>query len=219
MGDPNVSDKQFHPAAERLDALVEGNLDPPERLVVESHLAGCSRCQTEVEELRSLFSALARLQYFDPAPGFVNRVMSQVRLPEPWWSRAGQLLGSLAPRTSRGWAFASAMLALPLVGVGSVMLWLLSKPYVTGDGLVAFTTAQASTRFTAAWQSFIGLVIKSDITLLFARSLEAMANSGVAGTGAVAALFAGLSILSGYVLYQNLVRTPTRRSDYVSYSF
>jgi hypothetical protein len=46
-----------------------------------------------------------------------------------------------------------------------------------------------------------------------------MSNSGVAGAGAVAALFAGLSILSGYVLYQNLVRTPTRRSDYASYSF
>jgi hypothetical protein len=219
MGDLNVSDTMLHPAAERLDALVEGNLAGAERLVVESHLVGCSRCQTEVEELRALFSALARLQHFDPAPGFVNRVMSQVRLPEPWWTRAGQMLGQLAPRTSRGWAFASAMFALPLVGIGSVMLWLLSKPYISGDGLVAFTTAQAGTRISAVWQNVLGGLIKNDITLFFARSLEAMANSGFAGAGSAAALFAGLSILSVYVLYQNLFRSPARSSDYVSYSF
>ena len=214
-----MSDKHIHPPAERLDELVEGSLDQRERLVVESHLVGCSQCQSEVADVRALFSALARMQHFDPAPGFVNRVMLHVRLPEPWWQRASRMVGAFAPRTSRGWAFASAMFALPLVGVGSVVLWLLSKPYVTGDGLVAFTTAQASTRIGAAWQSFIGLVIKSDITLFFARSLEAMASSGVAGAGAVAALFAGLSILSAYVLYQNLFRTPTPRSDYASYSF
>src|SRR5688572_31797020 len=138
------------------------------------------------------------MQYFDPAPGFVNRVMLHVRLPEPWWQRASRLVGAFAPRTSRGWAFASAMFALPLVGVGSVMLWLLSKPYVTGDGLVAFTTAQAGTRMSAVWQNVLGGLIKNDITLFFARSLEAMANSGFAGAGSAAALFAGLSILSVY---------------------
>ncbi len=219
MGDPNVSDQTIHPAPERLETFVEGNLAGPERGRVERHLFGCSRCQTEVGELRGLFAALARLQHFSPAPGFVARVLAHVKLPEPWWARAGRAVQPFVPRTSRGWAFASALFALPLVGFSAVMFWLLSKPYVTGEGLISFTLQQIGTRLSAALDSAISIMIQSNLTLLLAKGLEVFSNSGLRGAGAVAMLFAGVTMLSAWVLYQNLFRTSSRRSDYASYSF
>lgn len=214
-----MSNPILHPAADRLEALVEGLLDDGDRVVVESHLVGCSRCQTEVEELRALFGALARMQHFSPAPGFLHRVMARVRLPEPWYARAGQYLQRLAPRTSRGWAFASGLFALPLVGFGVITLWLLSKPYVTSEGLLAFTFNQIGSRASGVFSSAYSVILHSDVTLYFARALEPLLANGFRAAGALAVLFAVMTVLSAWVLYQNLFRNPTRGSDYVSYSF
>ncbi len=208
-----------HPAAERLEAFVEGSLAQADRVTVRSHLLGCPRCQTEVDDLASLFTALSRLQRFSPAPGFMKRVMAQVKLPEPWWRKAGSYLQPVIPRTSHGWAFASALFALPLVGVGAVMLWLLSKPYVTSENLVAFTLQQIGTTISAGLNSAVSILVQSNLTLLLARAIEAFADSGVRSAGAVALILAGLTVLSTWVLYQNLFRNPARRSNYASYSF
>jgi hypothetical protein len=217
-GEPSVSDLN-HPAVQRLEAFVEETLELAERATVRSHVLACPRCQTEVDELRGLFAALTRLQHFSPAPGFVQRVMAHVKLPEPWWRRAGSYFQPVVPRTTRGWAFASALFALPLVGVGAVMLWVLSKPYVTSENLVAFTLQQIGTYVSSAFNSAVSILIQSNLTLLLARGLEAFSNSGLRSAGAVALMFAGLTVLSAWVLYQNLFRTPARRSDYASYSF
>ena len=214
-----MSNPIFHPAADRLEALLEGLLDDGERVVVESHLVGCSRCQTEVEELRALFGALARMQHFSPAPGFLNRVMARVRLPDPWYARAGQYLQRLAPRTSRGWAFASGLFALPLIGFGVITLWLLSKPYVTSEGLAAFIAQQLGAQASAAGSSLFSMVLQWNVTLWVARAFETLFANGIRSVGTLAVLFAGLTVLSVWVLYQNLFRQPARRSDYVSYSF
>jgi putative zinc finger protein len=219
MGDPNVSDRRQHPTAERLEALVEDSLDRAEAALVRSHLLGCSRCQKEVAELRGLFNALARLQHFSPALGFINRVMAHVKLPEPWWSRAGQWLQPVVPRTSRGWAFASALFALPLIGFGAIMIWLLSKPYVSSEGVLSFTLQQIGGQLSAGVDSAISTLIQSNLTLLLAKALEAFSSSGVRGAGALAFGFAGVTALSVWVLYQNLFRTPARSSDYASFSF
>jgi hypothetical protein len=214
-----VIEQKFHPESERLEALVEGTLDKADSAVLESHVLGCSHCRAEVEELRALFSALARLERFSPAVGFANRVMARVKLPDPWYARAGRYAAGFVPRTTRGWAFASGLLALPLVGVGTVMLWLLSKPYVTGESLVAFFLQQGSRSIGAFSRNLLSTVIQSDITLLLTRVAESVLSAGLASAGAVAALFAGVAALSAWILYQNLIRTPTRRTDYASYSF
>ena len=208
-----------HPAADRLEALVEGLLDQGDRVVVQSHLVGCSRCQSEVDELRALFGALARLQHFSPAAGFLNRVMARVRLPEPWYARAGDYLQRLAPRTSQGWAFASGLFALPLLGFSVITLWLLSKPYVTSEGLLAFTFNQIGSRASAVLSSAYSVILHSDVTFYLARALEPLVANGFRAAGTLAVLFASMTVLAAWVLYQNLFRNPTRGSDYVSYSF
>jgi hypothetical protein len=212
-------EQNFHPESGQLQDFIEGSLEKSSAVVLESHVLGCSQCQREVAELRSVFTALARMERFSPGLGFANRVMAQVKLPEPWYSRAGQWAAGLAPRTTRGWAFAGGLLALPLIGMGTLMLWVLSKPYVTGEGLIAFALKQSGHTLTAFARNALSTIIQSDITLLLTRLAESVLSAGLAGAGAVVALFAGMVALSSWILYQNLIRTPTRRSNYASYSF
>ncbi|HSL69187.1 MAG TPA: zf-HC2 domain-containing protein [Longimicrobiales bacterium] len=214
-----MTETLYHPTAERLEAFIEGGLEAGDRVVLESHVLGCPRCQTEVEQLRSLFAALARLERFSPKDGFVNRVMAHVRLPDPWYVRAGHYLQTFTPRTSRSWAFASAFLALPLIGLGTIMLWVLSKPYVTGEGLLAFTWQQISTTFSTLGRNLLSSAMQSDVTLALARLVDSVIAAGLAGAGTVAVLFAALTAFSAWVLYQNLFRHQARRSNYASYSF
>ena len=77
-----------HPTTESLESYAEGTLPAADRAVVASHLMSCVRCDSEVEDWRSLFQALATLPHFAPALGFANRVMAHVRIPEPWHARA-----------------------------------------------------------------------------------------------------------------------------------
>ena len=220
MGDQNVMDSMIHPQPERLEAFVEESLDTGERAIVESHLVECVRCQAEVEEVRNLFLALASLPRFSPSADFAKRIMAHVKLPDPWWARAGQFAISLAPRTTRGWAFASGMLGLPVVMVTVLATWLLSKPYVTGESLIAFAWTKSSTAVSATFSSVFSAVLQSEIMLMVARGIETVYNAGFKGAGAAVLLLAAVTVLSAWVLYENLFRTTTtRRSEYASFSF
>lgn len=212
-----MTDSMIHPGAERLDAYVEGTLDKGDRAVIESHLIGCDRCQAEIEETRSLFTALAALPHFDPSPGFALRVMQHVKLPDPWYVRAGQYLQVFVPRTTRGWAFATGIFSLPLVTFATLVLWLLSKPYITSENLVTFGWMRTSAAAAAAVDTLAAAFMRSDIAIMIARGVQAGFTGGLREAGLIALAFAVLTCLSTWVLYQNLFRSQSRRSNYASY--
>ncbi|NLG63061.1 MAG: hypothetical protein GX539_12540 [Candidatus Cloacimonetes bacterium] len=54
---------------------------------------------------------------------------------------------------------------------------------------------------------------------LVANTGEFVATTGMRGVGTLMALAGAATMLSVYVLYRNLFRTPTRESHYVTYSF
>lgn len=209
-----------HPSPENLEAFAEGALRPADRATIESHLLGCPRCDGVVEEWRSLFHALSLLPRFAPAVGFADRVLRHVRIREPWHARAGATIGRFLPHTTRGWALAAAFLALPILAGGTFVVWLLSKSYVTTHGLWVFATD----RFFAAAQSLVVGVTKflmqTDVAAWLARSAGTVFSaSGARGLGALAAAGAVVIVLSAWILYTNLFRTPDRKSPYVTFSF
>lgn len=220
-----MSEAIIHPTAEKLQGYVEGLLDEAERAVLASHFADCTACQTEVEEWRALFAMIATLPQHAPARGFANRVMAHVSLPDPWYvrvaARVGAQLQLFTPRTTRGWAVASACMALPLFVFGTIAAWLLSKPYVTPNGLLAFTIDRGQAGLGSLAQGTFVALMQSDLALFVARALETMTNAGLGATGALAAAIAMATALSAWVLYQNLFRTTTTRENhtYASYSF
>jgi len=211
----------MHPTDQILEAFCEGTLPAAERAGLESHLVGCPHCQTEVEDWRSLFTALSTLPHLTPTPGFAGRVMARVRIPRPWHARAGALARRLMPRTTPGWAFAVSMLAIPALMAGSLALWLLSRDYLTAAGLWAF--ALYSFVATAGqWSAgAIALVLQTDIMAWLVRSVGAFLEAaGLRGLGTVAGGAALLTLVSIWVLYRNLFRTTSSRgSAHVTYSF
>jgi anti-sigma factor RsiW len=226
-----------HPAAERLEAFVEGALERADRVVVESHLVGCPRCQAEVEEWRALFAALSGLPQFDPSLGFADRVMAgvRVRAASGWQSaweaswrdawqqsaaRAGALADRVTPRTSFGWGLAAALMALPVLLGGGVVAWLVSQSYLTPQTLWAWTSDTLVQGLQGIGTTAIGAVLQTDMaTWLLSSGSEFVSTAGMTGIGLAMAVAGAATMLSVWVLYRNLFRTPTRESHYVTYSF
>jgi anti-sigma factor RsiW len=214
-GDLNVSDSMLHPGSERLEALIEGALDPAEQAVVESHVRTCHRCATEVEEWRALFAAFSALPLVEPRAGFADRVMAGVRIHVPWHVRAAAWLGSLLPQTTKGWALVAAFLALPVLATGGAAAWLIRQPWVDLQGLLFLLETRGLAATQNAWHWLVERFMTSPLVL----TLLELAGSDPRGLGAIALAFSLLTLASIWVLWNYLVRTPSRKMTYVSYSF
>ena len=220
-----MNDPILHPTAERLQAFVENALDAGNRAIVESHVLGCALCQSEAEEWRSLFALLATLPQHAPSPKFADHIMAHVALPDPWYVRAAARVHArvhvFTPKTTRGWAFATACISLPMAVFGALVYWILSKPYITPTGLLAFAYERAHDFVSGTTSGALAGLLQSDIALFFVRGLETFANAGLRATGALLLGVAMLTALSAWFLYQNLFRTTKQREEpnYVSYSF
>jgi anti-sigma factor RsiW len=220
-----MNDPILHPASDRLQAFVEGVLDAADSAIVESHLQGCAACQSDAEQWRSLFSVLATLPRYAPAPNFASRVMARVKLPDPWYVRAAARVQAelqlLVPKTTRGWAVATACLGLPMLVFSALAAWLLSKPYITPQGMLTFAADKLESFATVNASGVYASMIQSNAALYFARALNSLSNAGLGATGALFAAFTlgvGVSI---WYLYQTLFNKSTTRGnrDYVSYCF
>jgi hypothetical protein len=218
-----VTDGTNHPQPETLEMFAGGELPGADGAVVESHLLGCGRCRGEVEEWRHIFHSLAALPAYAPAAGFADRVMAGVRIPHPWHVQvrawAGAALPRLVPSTPSGWAAVAALLIIPAL-VGAIFLvWLLSHPQLTAEGLLAFTADRSAAAVGAAFSGALHWLMTTDLVArLLGIGAEIVDLRGVAGVGALMASMGAAVALSLWILYTNLVRTPTREATYVSYS-
>ena len=214
-----------HPSADRLEAFVEGTLQDGDRVVMESHLLSCPACQTQVEEWRGLFAALSTLPQFEPSLGFANRVMAQVRVSprgawQEWAERANALVVRAAPKTNYGWALAVAFFALPIILGGSAIAWLVSNSYISPDALLGYSRESLVEGLQGIGSTAIGFVMQSDIAAwVVANVSTVVTTAGVTGLGAILAGTGTMTVLSTWVLYRNLFRSPSRESDYALYSF
>jgi len=215
-----------HLSAESLQGYVEGAIGSAERAVLESHLAACAKCSGELGEWRSLFAVLTDLPQLAPSTGFTDRVLARVRIPEalPVWTRwaagARQLAHRLTPRSAGAWAVAAAFITLPLLLGGGVVTWLVSKDYITVQSLWAFATHRAETGMQSLGASVLTAMMESSITgWLLAQARSLATSAGARGLGALAVGLGGLTMASLWILYRNLLRTPTREVNHVSAQF
>lgn len=215
----------YHPSADRLEAFVEGSLQAADRVVLESHLLSCPLCQTQVEEWRGLFAALASLPQFDPTVGFANRVMEQVRVApraawQDWAERANALVTRVSPKTNYGWALAVAFFALPILLGGSAIAWLISNSYISPEALLSFSRESLVQGLQGMGATAIGFVMQTDIAAwVVANAGAVISTAGVTGLGAILAGTGTMTVLSTWVLYRNLFRSTSRESNYALHSF
>lgn len=224
----------YHPTADRLEAFVEGLLDAAERVVIESHVLGCPHCQTQVEDWRALFTALSGLPQFDPSAGFADRVMAGVRVApksrraswqSAWgWasgraSAAGAAAAGVLPKTTLGWALITAFLALPVVAGGAFVAWLLGRSYLTPETLWAYVSTQVVEGVRGFGLTVLTTLVQTDMMAwLVAQAGLLIENAGATGVGALLAAASAATMLSVWVLYRNLIRTPSRGTTYVTLS-
>jgi len=214
-----LSETLNHPTPERLEAFVEDGLDGADRAVVASHLTTCARCHTEVAELRSLFEALADLPELSPSMGFANRVMQSVRVRRPVMERVNEWIERLTPSTDRGWAIATALIAMPVLALGVVAWWIFSQPEVSVQSIWLVTTVMAGEVTAGAWQWAWTRFAASNLAIWTGVLLDSAASLGRGGLGLAAVMFATMTVASVYVLYENLFRTHARRTEHASFLF
>ena len=109
---------------EDVGAYLLGALEPSEQAAFEGHMAGCSECRAELEELRVAADALPRsVEPFPPPPSLKRSLMEAVRedvRPErrPLLARLGieRLFGGLRPQVALAGA---AVLLVVAIAVGT----------------------------------------------------------------------------------------------------
>lgn len=214
-----VSHRPDHPTADQLQDLLERSLDSAQQSVVEAHVAECTDCRLELEELRALFGALSSLPRFAPAPAFADAVMAKVRVRQPAFAGVNAWVERVTPHTTRGWAAAVAVLALPVVGATLLVAWILSRPGVTPQGLWTVATSLAEQGASSGWQWAWARFAGTSLAAWVVQAAELIQSVGRAEIGLVAAMFMALTFGSAYVLYQNLFRSEPRRSENATYVF
>ena len=215
-----MNELNFHPEPEQIEGYLEGTLDDAGRAVFESHLVGCAPCQGELEEWRALFVALEALPPIEPSAGFVDRVMAGVTvLPSP--ARAAAAVRWL-PHTTRGWSLVAAVLALPVLGLGSAAAWVLSQPWasaLSAQAVLVFGWNRASAGFTWLGERVTSLVMQTDAAQALAGAIgQFLTVAGTTGVGLAAIAFCVAALGAAWVLYHNLVRNSTRELNYAPYT-
>ena len=205
-----------HPEQERLEALAAGDLSPADAAVVESHLVGCVRCRDEVDEWRMLFGALEDLPGTEPSPGFADAVMARVAVRSAWAERVSVAVRWVTPRTTAAWALLAAALALPALVFAGAFAWLATQPWFTATALSVFVKETLPAWLGGIGEWLLGMVV------YYGPVQSALGSIGAMDTGRLALLAAAFGttvVVSGWVLYTNLIHTPKRDSGYATYAF
>ena len=205
-----------HPEQERLEALAAGELNPADSAVIESHLVGCERCREEVDEWRALFGALSDLPGIEPSPAFADAVMARVAVRSAWAERLSALLRWVTPRTTAAWALVAAALALPALVYAGAFAWLATQPWFTMAALSVFVRQTVPGWIGTGFEKLLGTVVYYGPIQTALGSIGAM-DSGTLALAAAA--FGSTVVVSGWVLYTNLIHTPKRDSGYATFAF
>jgi len=73
-----VNNPSAHVSSEALQAYLEGELAAERIEQVEAHLTTCSRCASELDAWRMVFSQLEEMPGLEPSESFADRVMAEV---------------------------------------------------------------------------------------------------------------------------------------------
>lgn len=200
-----------HVGPGRLQDFLEGTLAARSAARVETHLADCAVCRSELAAFREVDIALSALPRHAPSAGFAEGVMAGLRVEqlarvamapttrvERFAAAARSWVRSLVPSTRQGWAAAMGVAMGPAVVVALVLQAIFAHPLVTPSNLVSFVALQLRE-------------LGSGASALLARPLVAEAIDAlgplVASPTLLAALItalSGLTVAAAWTLYRNV---------------
>lgn len=108
--------KECRNIQKKLSACQDGELEPAEKTVVETHLLLCETCRSRYEALRKTYQMIGSLSEIEPGQGFLRKVLDQTEQSrEPYWVRGIRLAQKLLPMPA-----AMAALAVSGILIGTV---------------------------------------------------------------------------------------------------
>jgi putative zinc finger protein len=120
--------------------FLEEELSQRERRSLESHLEGCRRCSTAVEELRATVALMAELPSFETSPDFEEAVMDRIR--------SGEALRPTLVEWLSEWLSPARLRPVFLAGAAGCAVWvafLLVNPIVRQAPTLASRPGSAAT--------------------------------------------------------------------------
>jgi hypothetical protein len=189
-----------HLSSDDLQTWLDGEL--PSELV--AHLAGCHECQERALVEQEIVEQLTALPLMSPAPGFADRVMQAVVLPDPFAIRSLDRVRRRLFASRRSLAVA-ASLAIMLIGsmAGSIV-WSLAHQ----DTLAAWGSWLASQAGQTAWLAIRG-VASNFIEQPWYQGARALADNPV--RLAFVSGLATLVYLIGVLALRRLLALPTQQ--------
>jgi anti-sigma factor RsiW len=165
-----VTHQAEHLGDDILSALVDDQLTPEERALVEAHLGGCSICQRHLEELRSVATLLRSLPELEPPRDFSLGPRKVVDPPDVvrlrrWYAATRVAAATLAA----GWLVLSA-------GV----LYVDSRPKTVSTELSSPQTASAPAPAARDSASAPTIAVKSDAPAAAPQPSPAAGAAGAA---------------------------------------
>ena len=103
---------------QQLSAFLEGDLARVERERIETHLADCDACVSELHGLRRTRNLLRSLPAPEPPPGLADAVLSRLRAEESRPGLLARMSSWWADFSEVGWPAPIAAAAVALVAVG-----------------------------------------------------------------------------------------------------
>ena len=110
-----------HLTPDDLDAWLAGALAP----AAQEHLAHCPACQEQAQTEREIIALLAAVPRLGPAPGFADRVMARVNLPQPAVAASLPSFRQRIFASRRATALAASLLVLLAGSMAGSVIWTL----------------------------------------------------------------------------------------------
>jgi hypothetical protein len=196
---------ESHLSPEQIDAWLAGTLDPE----MKGHVDRCQSCLEQLRAERELVEQIAALPLLGPIPGFADRVMASVKVPDPFAIRSLQATRRRLLATPRSLAFAASV-ALLLLGsmVGSIAWSLSHQETLTSVG--SWLVAQGA---DVAWLALRGLA-SNFIEQPWYTALRSLAEHPPR-LALVSALIS-LAYLGGVIALRRLLALPTQQVAHAS---
>jgi hypothetical protein len=189
-----------HLTPDDFDAWLTGALAP----AAEEHLASCPACHERAATEREIATLLGALPLMSPAPGFADRVMARVTVPQPIAVRSLHSLRQRIFATRRSAALAAGLLVLVAGSMAGSIAWTLGHQQT----LAALGDWLAMRAGQAAWLGVRGIASNFIEQPWFAGLRALAANPGRLG---IVCALAAAAYIGGVLALRRLLALPTQQ--------
>jgi hypothetical protein len=196
---------ESHLSPDEIDAWLAGALAP----VQQRHVDQCQLCLEQLRAEREIADQIAALPLLSPLPGFSDRVMASVIVPDPFAIRSLQATRRRLFATPKSIALAASLALLILGSMAGSIVWSLNNQQT----IASFGSWLITQGEQVAWFGVRSLA-SNFIEQPWYNTVRALFENP--GRLALLSALASLAYLGGIVALRRLLALPTQRVAHAS---